>query len=166
MARINHTISVPPDLEPYIERFTANHGNLSALCSDLLKTYFTGSGGGNMAGVMGAELEGRLSSLQDEMKRITADLERFRGAAEDAKAADLERAAGLEALIRQTFSEIDELGGLSEWRRVTCGYGDNDVQFGHAIRVRCGNVARKGEISEIDARAAILRVYPDLEAYL
>jgi uncharacterized small protein (DUF1192 family) len=165
MARIGHTISVPPDLEPYIQQFTANHGNLSALCSDLLKTYFTGAGSGSMTGLMSAELAGRLSSLQEEMKRITADMERFKGAAEEATAADAERAAGLAEMIHQIYHEVDEMG-LTEWRRESIGYGGNDLQFAHAIGVRCGSVARRAGISEVDARAAILREYPDLEAYL
>jgi len=166
MARRNASVSIPPDLAPYVDQYLSDGGNFSGLVCKLLRAHFTGGGDPKMTGVIGAELQGRISSLQDEITRLTADMERFKTVAEEAKAAEAEQAASIEALIRQIYSEIDELGGLSEWRRQLCGYGDNDVQFGHAIRVRCETVARRAGISEVDARAAILRVYPDLEVYL
>jgi len=165
MARRNASVSIPPDLAPYVDQYLSDGGNFSGLVCKLLRAHFTGGGDPKMMGVIGAELQGRISSLQDEISRLTVDMERFKTVAADAKAAEAEQAASLESLIHQIYSEVDELG-LPEWRRESIGYGGNDLQFAHAIRVRCGLVATRGGISEEEAHAAILRIYPDLEEYL
>jgi uncharacterized small protein (DUF1192 family) len=165
MARRNASVSIPPDLAPYVDQYLSDGGNFSGLVCKLLRAHFTGGGDPKMTGVIGAELQGRISSLQDEITRLTADMERFKTVAEEAKAAEAEQAASLDATIRQIFSEIDEVG-LTEWRRDVIGYNGNDAQFGHIVRVRCGLVASRAGLSESETAAAVLRLYPDLEAYL
>jgi len=55
-----------------------------------------------------------------------------------------------------------EEGGLTFWREVAGGEALL-MQYAH---VRVGVVATRAGISEAEAKAAVLRVYPDLGGYL
>jgi len=161
MLSVTLSICLPPEEAAMLRAYGKDGGNISALMARLVRAHFgQGGGGPNMAGVMSAELEGRISSLQDEIGRLTADMEMFRINTEEAKKMQAEKAASLDDAIRSAFSEMEE-GGLEGWRE--------DVTAAEISRysiVRAGLIASREGISEAEAKAAILRIYPDLEGYL
>jgi len=155
------SISVPPDLGVLLKAYSGEGGNISGLVSRLLKVHFgQGGGGPNMTGAMSAELAGRISEVQGEIARLTADMERFRIYAEEAKKEEEEKRGEIEEAIRAAFSEM-ESGGIEGWKAEACS-----SEISRYAGVRAGLLAARLHVSEEEIRAAILRIYPDLEGYL
>ena len=106
MPRMTFSISVPPDLGVLLKAYSGEGGNISGLVSRLLKVHFgQGGGGPNMTGAMSAELAGRISEVQGEIARLTADMERFRIYAEEAKKEEVMQKSKLLAKIIGTTGE-------------------------------------------------------------
>lgn len=161
MVRMTFSISVPPDLGALLKAYSGEGGNISGLVSRLLRMHFgQGGGGPNMSGAMSAELAGRISEVQSEIARLTADMERFRTYADEAKKAEEKKRGEIEEAIRSAFSEM-ESGGLEGWRSEASG-----TEISRYAGVRAGLLAARLHVSEEAIRAAILGIYPDLEGYL
>lgn len=162
MARVTLSICFPPEDAALLQAYKEDGGNISALVARLVRAHFTGGGGDpKMAGVIGAELESRISSMQEEITTLSQDLARYHNATEEAKVAADEKRTVVEDAIRQIFTEM-EAGGLEYWREVAGG----EAAMMQYAKVRCRNVATRASISEGEAKAAVLRLYPDLEGYL
>lgn len=157
--RRNASVSIPPDLAPSVDQYITDGGNFSGLVVRLLRGYFHRGGDPKMAGVAVSEIEGRISSLREELEQATADLSALKGNLEEKNDADAAaKAAALDDDVRSS------IGDPAHWAEVARRQGA--IAAAGYISTRIGNIAARQAVPVDEARAAVLRIYPDLEDYL
>ena len=159
MVRTSISVSLPPDLGATVKAYGADGNNISGLVCRLLRAYFGQGGDPKMAGVAVSEIEGRISSLREELEQATADLSALKGNLEEkTNTADAEKAAALDDDVRAS------IGDPNRWVEVARRQGA--IAAAGYISTRIGNIAARQAVPVDEARAAVLRIYPDLEDYL
>ena len=157
--RRNASVSIPLDLAPLVDQYIADGGNFSGLVVRLLRGYFQRGGDPVAVNVMTADIAARISSLREELEQATSDLSALKGNLEEKNDADA--AAKAAALADDVRSSI---GDPNRWVEVARRQGA--IAAERYISTRIGNIAARQGVSEDEARAAVLRIYPELEDYL
>jgi len=171
------TFSLPATQARMIRIFRKEGGNPSALIQGLIAAHFSVGSDADEKLIRDAvtiatateqlkKIEEEQEKLRQLLARNTAEVEKKVEIRKDEKerqnvAVAVEKRTALEETIRQIFTEMEE-GGLTCWREVAGGEALL-MQYAH---VRVGVVATRAGISEAEAKAAVLRVYPDLGGYL
>jgi len=171
------SLSAPPDVQAHLLRVKERSAYLVGLIRDDMKRRALGGGSemdgsvavqeltckiGEMENILLTVLEsqrdnqGATVTLVEQVTHLVALQERHPPASVEEE----KKAATLDETIRAAFPEM-ESGGIEGWREDMT----RAEISGYSV-VRAGLIATRMKISEAEAKAAILRIYPDLEGYL